>query len=94
MEKDYKKNYKLSKVLSATIVDDDVLKDTLLLRDENTGKVYTFDAFRKSVSNKYGDEMMLAVADNKQVEFFNEQQLREFIKDNHVDVCRVNFLHA
>lgn len=85
------KNYKLVKVLSANIVNNDVFKDTMLLYDAKDGKPYTFPSFRQSVSNKYRDEMMLAIHDGDKREFFNEAELREFMGSHGVDVCRVEF---
>ena len=88
------KNYKLAMVLTARIVNDDVLKDTLLLTNARTHKSQMFDSFRKSVSNKYHDEMMTAVIGDKKTEFFTEAELREIMCENCVDECRVEFYHS
>lgn len=88
------KNYKLAMVLTARIVNDDVLKDTLILTNARTHKSQVFDSFRKSVSNKYHDEMMTAVINEKKTEFFTEAELRDIMRENCVDECRVEFYHS
>ena len=88
------KNYKLAMVLTASIVNDSVLKDTLVLTNVKSGKSYMFDSFRKSVSNKYRDEMMTAVVDNKKHEFFNEAELRDIMRENCIDKCRIEFYRS
>jgi len=89
--KEVKNNLKLAKVLTAYIVNDNVLRDTLLLRDENTRKRYMFDTFRKEVANTCKDEMMVAAHNGKECEIFNENELRSFMRDNKTNECRVNY---
>ena len=82
---------KVMKKLTAHLVDNNVLKDTVLLRSVKTGKQYMFDTYLHELKSKkiYG---LCVTHEGKNYAVYSDKELYGLMKKLEVVECEVNVI--
>ena len=82
---------KVMKKLTAHLVNNDVLKDTILLVSANNGKQYMFDTYLHELKSKkiYG---LCASHEDKNYAVYSEKELRGLMTDKEITECNISVI--